>query len=101
MPGGVLGFECDGADRYYQREGAFWRQRLIRIFHVSNTDPSGSRVPNSGLSNENVFLKGAGHQRRLCSVDPQLQQRPLYCTQAWRRASSVFKMLFVTVHTIS
>ena len=67
-------------------------------------------MPNSGLSNENVFLKVARHQRRLCAVEPQLQQRPLYCTQAWRRASSVkrgvhkeksvFKMLFVTVHTI-
>ena len=30
------------------------------IFNVSNKDPSSSRVPNSGLSNENVFLKGLG-----------------------------------------
>ena len=83
----------------------------LRIFHVPNTNPSESRVPNTGLSNGNVFLKGAGQQRRLCSMDPQLQQRSLYCTQAWRRApserrgahndSSVFKMFFVTVHTIS
>ena len=68
-------------------------------------------MPNSGLSNENVFLKGAGHQRRLCAVEPQLQQQPLYCTEAWRRASSVgrgahkdkslFDMLYVTVHAIS
>ena len=30
----------------------------------------------------------AGHHRKLCSVKPQLPQRLLYCTQAWRRASS-------------
>ena len=58
-----------------------WRQRRMRIFHVSNTDQSGSCVPNSGLRSEKIFLKGAGYQRKLCSVEPQLQQRPLYCTQ--------------------
>ena len=57
-------------------------QRLIRNVHVSKIDPSESCVPNSGLRSENVFLKGAGHQGRLCSVEPQLQQRPLYYTQA-------------------
>ena len=58
-------------------------------FHVSNMEPSGSRVTNSGLSKEKTLLKGDGHQRRLWSVQPQLQQRPWYWAQAWRRASSV------------
>ena len=81
------------------------------IFHVSNSDPSGLCVPNSGFKGENVFLKGAGHHLRLCSVEPQLKQRPLYCTQAWRRASSerssvdkdksLLTTLLVTVQTIS
>ena len=76
-------------------------------FHVSKMDPSGSCVPNSGLRKEKMFLKGAGHQRRLCSVEPQLQQRPLYCTQVCQRASSersgvhrdrsVLRILFVSV----
>ena len=58
-----------------------------------------------------MFLKGAGHHLRLCSVEPQLQQRPLYCIHAWRRASSdrsgvhrdksVFTTLLVTVQTVS
>ena len=30
----------------------------------------------------NTLTKGAGHHRRLGSEEPQLQQRPLYCTHA-------------------
>ena len=48
------------------------------VFQISNFEPSASCVANSGLSREKVFVKGAGHQRRLCSDDPQLQQWPLY-----------------------
>ena len=58
-----------------------------------------------------MILKGAGHHLRLCSEEPQLQQWPLYCTQAWRRASSersgvhrdksVLTSMLVTVQTIS
>ena len=58
-------------------------------FHDSNKDPSLSCVANSGLRREKTFAKGDGHQRKLCSVEPQLQQRPLCCIQAWRRASAV------------
>ena len=122
MPGGVLNYECNGGAHYYQsryvycylggRGGVhFDANGACKFPFIQTHIHRGSHVPNSGLSNENVFLKGAGHEQRLCSVDPQLQQRPLYCTQAWRRASSerrgvhkdnsVFKMLFVTVHTIS
>ena len=57
-----------------RRGGARWRQRRMRDLHVSNRDLSRSCVPNSGLRSEKVFLKGAGHQRRLCLVQPQLQQ---------------------------
>ena len=81
------------------------RQRRGRVTSL------GSCVSNSGFRSKSVFLKGAGHHRRLCSVEPQLQQRPLYCTQAWQRASSerscahrdksVLTALFVTVQTIS
>ena len=87
------------------------RQLRIFRFHVSNMEPSGSRVANSGFSKDKTFLKGNGHQRRLWSVLPQLQQRPRYWAQAWRRASSVrsgvhkdrlvFIVLLVTVQTIS
>ena len=38
-----------------------------------------SCVANSGLRREETFVKVAGHQRRLWSVEPQLQQRTLYC----------------------
>lgn len=31
----------------------------------------------------------AEHKRRLCSVEPHLQQRGLHCMQTWRRASCV------------
>ena len=53
--------------------GVLCLHRLIRNFHVSKMDPAGSCVPNSGLRSEKVFLEGAGHQRRLCSVEPQFQ----------------------------
>ena len=49
----------------YRRWGPFRRQLRIFFFHVSNAEPSGSCVANSGLSKEKTFLKGAGHQRRL------------------------------------
>ena len=58
------------------------RQRRIFFFQVSNIEPSASCVANSGLRRAKTFIKGAGHHRRLCSVDPQLQQRPLYCIDA-------------------
>ena len=96
---------------FWRPRGEVCRQRRILIFRISNTDPSGSCVPNSGFKSEDVFLKGAGHHLRLCSVEPQLQQRPLYCTHAWHRASSersgvhrdksVLTALLVTVQTIS
>ena len=35
-------------------------------------------MANSGLRMENTFVKVAGHHRRLWSVNPQLQQRPLF-----------------------
>ena len=50
----------------------------VVFFHISNFEPSASCVATSGLSREKVFVKGAGHHRRLCSDDLQLQQRPLY-----------------------
>ena len=43
-------------------------------FLLSNTDPIGSCAPNFGLWSKNVSLMGSGDQRRLCSVEPQLQQ---------------------------
>ena len=83
----------------------------MRSSYIPNTNPSESCIPKSGLRREKVFLKGARHRRRLCPVEPHIQQRPLYCTQAWPRASSermgvhrdesVLRMLFVTVHTIA
>ena len=50
---------------WYRRWGPLRRQLRILLFHVSNVEPSGSCVANSGLSREKTFLKGAGHQRRL------------------------------------
>ena len=47
------------------RWGPLRRQLRIFRFHVSNMEPSGSRVANSGFSKEKTFLKGNGHQRRL------------------------------------
>ena len=35
-------------------------------------DPSLSCVANSGLRRKKIFVKGAGHQRKLWSVEPQL-----------------------------
>ena len=52
----------------------------MRSSHVSNTDPSGSCGPNSGLMRKNIFFKGARHRRRLCPAVPQLRQRPLFYT---------------------
>ena len=75
-----------------------------------HTNPSELCVPNSGLRKKKLFSEGARHRRRLCPVEPHIQQRPLYCTQAWPRASSerrgVYRdesvlMFFVTVHTIT
>ena len=64
-----------------------------------------------GTEKGKSVVKVAGHHRRLCFVEPQLQQRPLYCIHAWRRASSVRRgvhkdrfvltMWFVTVQTIA
>ena len=83
----------------------------MRSSYVPNTNLSGSCVPNSGFRREKLFLKWARHRRRLRPVEPHIQQRLLYCTQAWPRAStkrngvcrdeSVLTMLFVTVHTIA
>ena len=42
-----------------------------------------------GIEQGNTFVNVAGYQRRLWSVEPQLQQRPLYCIYPWRWASSV------------
>ena len=39
--------------------------------------PSASCVANSGLRREKPFLKGARHHRRLCPVEPHIQQRLL------------------------
>ena len=50
---------------WYCRWEPLRRQLRILLFHVSNVEPSGSCVANSGLSGEKTFLKGAGHQRRL------------------------------------
>ena len=61
---------------WYRFCGPLRRQWRIFFFQVSNIEPSGSYVVNSGFSKEKTFLKGAGHQRRLWSVQPQLQQRP-------------------------
>ena len=46
-------------------------------FHISNIEPSASCVANSGLRREKLFLKGARHRRRLCPVEPHIQQRLL------------------------
>ncbi|CAM9389141.1 unnamed protein product, partial [Ascophyllum nodosum] len=54
-----------------------WRHWRMRSFNVSNKDPSGSCLPNSSLMKEKAFLKGVRHRQRPCSVEPQLQQRPL------------------------
>ena len=88
-----------------------WRDWRMRSSYVPNTNPSGSCVPNSGLRRDKRFLNGARHCRRLCPVEPHIQQRPLNCTQAWPWASSerrgvhrdelVLTMLFVTVHTVA
>ena len=90
---------------------ARWCDWRMRSSYVPNMNPSGSCAPKSGLRREKLFLKGGRHRRRLCPVEPHKQQRPLYCTQAWPRASSersgiyrdesVLTMLFVTVHTIA
>ena len=48
------------------------RQQRIFSFQVSNIEPSASCVANSRLRRAKTFIKGAGHRRRLCSVDPQL-----------------------------
>ena len=55
----------------------------MRSVHVSKMDPSGSCVPDSGLRSEEVFLKGAGHQRTLyarwshsCNSDPYTLRKP-------------------------
>lgn len=52
--------------------------RRIFSFYVSNIQPPGLCLTISSLGGEKAFRKGARHQRRLCSVEPQLQQRPLY-----------------------
>ena len=41
---------------FWRPRGEVCRQRRILIFHISNTDPSGSCVPNSGFKSEDVFL---------------------------------------------
>ena len=83
----------------------------MRSSYVPNTNQSGLCVPSSGLRKKKLFLEGARHRRRLCPVEPHIQQQPLYCTQAWPRASSerrgayrdesVLRMLFDTVHAIA
>ena len=115
VSGCVPDYWCNVSDHYPSRYVCCYfgvrGGRSGRIFRVLNTDPLGSCVPNSGFRSENVFLKGAGYHRRLYSVEQRLQQRPLYCTRAWRRASSerrsvhmdksVSTTLFVTVQTLS
>ena len=66
---------------------------------------------NLGVEKGKGVGEGRWAHRRLWSEEPQLQQRPLYCTHAWRRASSVRKGVhkdnlvwrswFVTVQTIA
>ena len=53
------------------------RRKRIFSFHISNIEPSASCVANSGLGREKLFLKGARHRRRLCPVEPHIQQRLL------------------------
>ena len=47
---------------WYRRWQPLRRQLRILLFHISNVEPTGSCVANSGLSREK---KSAGHQRRL------------------------------------
>ena len=64
------------------------RQQRFFSFHVSNIEPSASCVANSGLRREKLFFKEAAHRRRLCLVEPHIQQWLLYCKQAWLWPSS-------------
>ena len=55
------------------------------FFHVSNVEPSTSCVANSGLRREKLFLRGAWHRRRLCPVEPHIQQRLLKSAAIYSR----------------
>ena len=47
------------------------------FFHILNIELAASCVANSGLRREKLFLKGARLRRRLCPVEPHIQQRLL------------------------